>query len=126
MSYHKAGNRNLLVINWPLMVCVLAAIYLAASAFYSGLTSCGGLYLETQIIGVSMIVAVIISFVSCLIINRDSSWGRRLFYGFLLSIFMLSISAVFSAGGWVYYLQPQSIDAATQEFWKALHGERCG
>lgn len=110
---------------WPWLLCVGVSVYLAGAAFVSGLSNCGSSYVGTQALGLSMIVGIGIGFFSYMRLHRDKSWSRRWLGGLFIVALFLSIAIIFSAGGWVYYMEPQSLDTATHEFWQALRGSRC-
>ena len=73
-----------------------------------------------------MIVGVGIGVISYVRLIRHKKWTRWCLGGLLMLVLFLSITTIFSAGGWVYYTHPQSLEAATHEFKQALLGERCG
>ena len=110
---------------WPLLLCAGVSIYLAVAAFVSGLSSCGSSYIGTQVLGLSMIAGILIGLFSYIRLHRYKSWRRRWLGGMVIVILFLSITTIFSAGGWVYYIEPQSLDSVIQEFWLAIQGSRC-
>lgn len=125
MSFHKEGRMRKITEKWPLLLCVGVSIYLAGAAFISGFSSCGNSYVGTQILGLSIIAGIGIGLFSYIKLHRGKSWGRRWLGGLFIVALFLSITTIFSAGGWVYYMEPQSLDSASHEFWQALQGGRC-
>lgn len=104
----------------------VVAIYICAAAFFAGLSSCGGSYFVTQFLGLSIVASLGFEIFLFTRFYASRTRLRGLLEGIFLTVALLSMIVILSAGGWVYYTQPESIGTAIQEFWQALQGRHCG